>query len=86
MGSADARIDRIYQRIYSVFSALKVGWQRNIGLLICMLALAHLQLPPCKVCLSLNVGVETHILVEMKDSNVIPENRVLYTGTYNLSP
>jgi hypothetical protein len=42
VGSVKARIDRIYQRSYSIFSALKVGWKRNVGLLICMLALAHL--------------------------------------------
>jgi hypothetical protein len=40
--SADARIDGVYQRSHSVFSALEVVWQRNGGLLIYVLALAHL--------------------------------------------
>jgi len=51
-----------------------------------MHALADIQLPPCKVSLWLDVGVEAHILMEVKDSNRVPEDRALYVGTHNLSP
>ena len=51
-----------------------------------MFTMANLQLPPCKVGLSFNLGVETHVLMKLKNSDVSPQTGTLHAGTNNLSP
>jgi len=51
-----------------------------------MHALAHIQLPPCKVSLRLDVSVEVHVVLQVKNSDGVPQDRALYTGTHDLSP
>jgi len=50
-----------------------------------MHALANLQLPSCKVSLSLYDGVESHVLIKVKDFNGSPEKRVLNARTHSLA-
>src|SRR5882757_1214068 len=45
----------------------------------------HFQLPPCKVGLFFNLGVETHVLIKLKNCDLSPQNGLLHTGSYNLS-
>src|SRR5882672_10275450 len=50
-----------------------------------MHALANLQLPSCKVALSLYGNVESHVLVKIKDFNRSPEERALDARCYSLA-
>jgi len=50
-----------------------------------MHALANLQLPSCKVALSLYGNVESHVLVKMKDFNRSPKERALDARCYSLA-
>ena len=68
----DARIDGINERGSSVLCILELIWQSNVGVIIGMLTMANLKLPFCKVGLSFNIGIETHILIKMKNSNSPP--------------
>ena len=50
-----------------------------------MLAMANLKLPLCKVGLCFNIGIETHILVKVKNCDIPPKEGSLHTGAYHLS-
>jgi len=50
-----------------------------------MHALANLQLPSCKVALSLYGGVKSHVLVKVKDFDGRPEEGALNARTHSLA-
>ena len=84
--SADARIDGLDERVHSIFSAQKAIWQRNVALFICVLTMADIKLPLCKVGLFFNSRVETHVLAKMKYCKGPPQEGFLHAATHNLSP
>ena len=55
IGGLNVGIDGINERGNSVFSTPEVVRKSDVAQLICVLAMAHLQLPPCKVGLCFNV-------------------------------
>jgi hypothetical protein len=81
----DARIDDVNEGINGVLYTMKVIWESDVEGIISVLAMAHFQLPLCKVGLFFNVGVKVHILMKVKNCNMPPEDRPLHTGSYNLS-
>src|ERR1700733_3144910 len=85
MRVANVRIDGVNEGGSSVLCTLELIWQRNVGGFISMLAMVDLELPLCKVGLSFNIGVETHILMKVKNCDLSPQNRSLHAGAYNLS-
>ena len=68
----NARVDGVKKGIHSVFWTAKVIWKGDVERSISVLALPHFQLPPCKVGLFLNIGVEMHVLIKVKLCNVRP--------------
>ena len=82
----DVRIDDVKKEVYSVLWAVKVIWKNDVAGIISVLTMAHFQLPPCKVGLFYNLGVETHVLMKVKNCNVPPKDEPLHTDTHNLSP
>src|SRR6267142_5804105 len=71
---------------YSSYFGGKKGISRNkTSIFLLMYALANLQLPSCKVSLSLYDGVELHVLIKVKDFNGSPEKRALNARTHSLA-
>src|SRR5258708_12263701 len=84
MRDVNVRIDGVNEGGSSVLSALELIWQRNVVGLISMLAMADLKLPLCKVGLSFNIGIETHVLMKVKNWDLSPQKGSLHAGTDNL--
>jgi hypothetical protein len=84
--NVDARVDSVNKGINGVLCTMKVIWKSNVEGIISVLAMAHFQLPLCKVGLFFNVGVKVHILMKVKNCDMPPEDGPLHTGSYNLSP
>ena len=63
----DSRIDGIDEGSDSVLRTFEMIRKLNIGTFICMMTLANLQLPLCKVALLKIIGVQTNVDLEMED-------------------
>jgi hypothetical protein len=82
----NVRIDDVKKGVHSVFWTVEVIWKSDVAGIISVLTMAHFKLPPCKVGLLFKIGVETHVLMKVKNCDVPPKDRPLYTGSHNLSP
>src|SRR6266446_8825560 len=69
IGSLNVGIDGVNERGNSVFSTSKVVRKSDVAQIICVLAMAHLQLPPCKVGLCFNVGIVIDLTNEGSSSD-----------------
>jgi hypothetical protein len=86
VASADPRVDGVNETVNSVLPALHMIWQRNnAALRRSVLALAHFQLPLCKLPLSCNLCVQAHILMKLNHSDRPPQHGVLDAGTHSLA-
>src|ERR1700733_16049545 len=85
IGNLDARIEGVNEGIHRVLWTAKVVWEEDVAGIISVFTMANLQLPPCKVGLFFEKGVETHVLMKLKNSDVPPQDGPLHTGSHNLS-
>ena len=81
----DSRIDGVNEGSDSVLRTFEMIRKLDIGTFICIMTLANLQLPLCKVALLKIIGVQTHVDLEMKNFDMLPENRALQGSANNLS-
>ena len=77
VGNVDARIDGVNEGIHSVLCIAKVIWKEDVAVINCVITnftMSNLQLPSCKVGLFFNMGIESHILMKMKNCDVPPKD------------
>ena len=86
VGSVNVRIDGVNERGNGVLRTSKLMRECDVAILICMQALPHLKLPPCKVGLRFHSSVQAHVQVKVKDSDRPPQERPLHAGSHNLWP
>ena len=79
-----SKIDSVNQRSNSVFRIFEMFRQVDVVTFICMATLSNLQLPLYKLALFSILCVQSHVDFQMKDFDVVPENRVLQGSTNNL--
>jgi hypothetical protein len=77
VGNVNARIDGVNKGIHSVLYIAKVVGKEDVAVINGMITnfiMSNLQLPFCKVGLFFNMSVELHVLMKMKNCDVLPKD------------
>ena len=77
VGNVNARIDGVNEGIHSVLYIAKVVGKKDVAVINGMITnfiMSNLQLPSCKVGLFFNMSVELHVLMKMKNCDVLPKD------------
>jgi hypothetical protein len=86
VGNVNVMVESVNKGIHSIFWTAKVVWKGDIVGFISVFTMANLQLPSCKVDLFFNMNVKTHVLMKVKNCNMVPQDRPFNRSSHNLSP
>jgi hypothetical protein len=81
----DGRIDGVDEGGSRVFLTTEVGRDLNVPSIVRMSAMSNVKLPLRKFTLQRIISVQAHVVGELKDLDVSPEDGALDTGTDSLS-